>query len=383
MGYVVERDGRFYAVLYDGIDPITGRERRRWPAAGSSRADAERIAATIERERRVGEEAGASVAGVMVARFLTADWLPGKRMTVRATTYRRYEWMVEHYVIPAIGAVPLRRLRSDHLEGLYAELLTTKGRTGDGLSPKTVLEVHALIRAALRGAVRRRLLGVNVADAADAPRIRTIGRPRMRSWTAEQLTAFLSEASGQRLFPALYLAATTGMRRGEILGLRWADIDVDAKRLSVSRTLQLVGTRPVEGPVKTRGSRRSIDLDANTVAVLATWRGRQTDRGTSTTSDGWVFTAVGGGPVNPDLLSQTFERIVTRSGLPRIRFHDLRHTHASLLVKDGVPLKVVSERLGHASAAFTMVTYQHVLPGMQADAAARFAQLIGSSPDGR
>ncbi len=113
MGYVVERDGRFYAVLYDGIDPITGRERRRWHAAGSSRADAERIAATIERERRVAKDAGACVAGVTVARFLIADWLPGKRMTVRATTYRRYEWMVEHYLIPAIGTVPLRRLRAD------------------------------------------------------------------------------------------------------------------------------------------------------------------------------------------------------------------------------------------------------------------------------
>jgi len=228
MGYVVERDGRFYAVLYDGLDPITGRERRRWHAAGSSRADAEGIAAVIERERRVAEEAGARVAGVTVARFLAADWLPGKRMTVRATTYRRYEWMVEHYLIPAIGTVPLRRLRADHLEGLYTELLTTGGRTGDGLSPKTVLEVHALIRAALRGAVRRRLLGVNVADAANAPKIRTIGRPPMRSWTAEQLAEFLNRASGQRLLPALHLAATTGMRRGEVLGLRWADIDVDA-----------------------------------------------------------------------------------------------------------------------------------------------------------
>lgn len=310
-----------------------------------------------------------------MGRFLTEDWLPAKRLALRPTTWGRYSWIVEHYVVPALGEVPLRRLRAEHLEGFYRRLLESGRARGGGLSPKTVVEVHAMVRSALRFAARQRLVRVNVADDAVAPRVASIARPVMRSWTAEQLRTFLTAAQGHRLLPALHLAAATGMRRGEICGLGWSDIDLAAARMSVNPALHLTRGQLIEVPVKTRTSRRSIDLDATTVEILRTWRLDQRRRRRSV-HDGPVFTSARGGRLNPDSLTQTFDRLTATVPIPRIRLHDLRHTHATLLIAAGVPVEVVSERLGHASPAFTMLTYQHILPGMQAEAATRFAALL-------
>lgn len=375
MAYVVQRDGRFYAVVYDGLDPLTGRERRRWHPAGRSRIDAEALASNLDRALTTQRGEARSAGQVSLGRFLTEDWLPAKRLALRPTTWGRYAWMVEHYVVPALGDVPLRRLRAEHLEGFYRRLLESGRARGGGLSPKTVVEVHAMLRSALRTALRKRLVRVNVADDAVAPRLASIARPVMRSWTAEQLRAFLAAAREHRLGPALHLAAATGMRRGEICGLGWSDVDLPAARVSVNRALHLTRGRLIEVPVKTRTSRRSVNLDAATVEILTTWHHDQHDLGRSL-HDGPVFTGARGGRLNPDTLSQTFDRLAATVPVPRIRLHDLRHTHATLLIAAGVPVKVVSERLGHASPAFTMITYQHVLPGMQADAAARFAALL-------
>jgi integrase len=147
--------------------------------------------------------------------------------------------------------------------------------------------------------------------------------------------------------------------------------------VSVNRALHLTRGQLIEVPVKTRTSRRSIDLDTTTVEILTIWRLEQQHLGRSL-NDGPVFTGARGGRLNPDSLTQTFDRLAATVPVPRIRLHDLRHTHATLLIAAGVPVKVVSERLGHPSPAFTMVTYQHVLPGMQADAAARFAALLAA-----
>ena len=171
------------------------------------------------------------------------------------------------------------------------------------------------------------------------------------------------------------------MRRGEILGLRWGDVDLDAGRLSVSRSLVSVGYEVHETRGKTRTARRTIDLDPRTVEVLRAWRSHRSLESSSFDggdAEAYVFARPDGTPIHPHLLSDAFKKLVTRSGLPRIRLHDLRHTHATLLLKAGVPIKVVSERLGHATPGFTMATYQHVLPGMQAEAARTFAELLAA-----
>ena len=169
------------------------------------------------------------------------------------------------------------------------------------------------------------------------------------------------------------------MRRGEIVGLKWCDLDTAARRLSIRRTVQCVGGQPVEFGVKTRTSRRTVELDQATIDLLRRWRRRLQHDGLPNGIDDWMFCNPTGRYLNPQSLTQLFDRIVRSGDIPRIRFHDLRHTHASLLVASGESIKVVSERLGHAHPAFTIHTYQHLLPGMSAAAADRFATMIATA----
>jgi integrase len=300
-----------------------------------------------------------------------------------ASTYAGYRHNVEGHIVPALGRIGLRRLRADHLEAFYDGLLHRRdGRAA--LAPKTVYEIHLVIRGALADAVRRGLVSRNVALVAHAPRLRSIPKVEPRSWTAEQLRAFLRAAAGHRLFPALWVAAFTGLRRGELLGLRWGDFDERAATISINRGLIAIDYEVHETRGKTPNARRRIDLDPTTLSVLTAWRhwqhAEQAAAGIQTA--GWMFTDGKGEPVHPHAVSQAFERIARRAGVPVIRLHDLRHTHGTLLISAGVPVKVVSERLGHATPAFTIDTYQHVLPGMQAHAARVFEQLVapGQSP---
>lgn len=235
-----------------------------------------------------------------------------------------------------------------------------------------------IVRSSLDLAIRRHLVDGNVAHAANARHKRQI-RTVPRSWTAAELASFLGSARRHRLYPALHLTACTGMRRGEVAGQKWSDLDRTNQRLSISRTLQSIAGQPVEFPVKTRTSRRCIDLDDATMDVLAWWRRRLSREDLAHGADDWMFLNTAGRFLNPESLSQLFDRLQrTMPDLTRIRFHDLRHTHASLLIMDGVPVKVVSERLGHANVAFTIHTYQHPLPGMSAAAAQQFATLLAA-----
>ena len=213
---------------------------------------------------------------------------------------------------------------------------------------------------------------------AHAPKLRAIPKAEQQAWTAQQLQGFLRTAAGHRLFPALWLISTTGSRRSELLGLQWKDVDLEKATLSINRGPVSVGYEMHEPRGKTSNSRRAIDLDPTTVRVLWTWcdwqRTEQTVAGIEPTD--WVFTNSAGKPVHPHSMSQTFERIVKRAEVPRIRLHDLRHTHGTLLIKAGAPVKVDSEQLGHGNPAFTIDTYQHALPGMQAEAARMFESLI-------
>ncbi len=373
-GYVAKKGNRWYAVIYDGLDPVTGRERRIWHPAGTDRTDAERLAARLAAQLNGRND---DARALSFGAFLTTRWLPGKRMTLSMSTWDGYRRKIDRHIVPALGRTAIRRLRPAHLESLYEAMLRpTNGRKP--LAAKTVLDVHLIIRGALEDAVRKGLVSRNVALVAHAPKLRSIPRVEQQTWTAEQLQEFLRCAAGHRLFPAFWLATTTGMRRSELLGLRWRDIDLSEGTLSVNRGLVAVGYELHESRGKTRNSRRRIDLDPTTVSVLTAWRGwQQAEHAAVGTRDsGWVFTDAEGNPVHPHAISQAFERIATRAQLPVIRLHDVRHTHATLLIEAGVHVKVVSERLGHANPTFTIETYQHVIPGMQADAARVFEQLV-------
>jgi integrase len=374
MAYIVERKDRFFVVDYDGIDPITGRERRRWILAGHTRGAAESLVARLDLERDTTRRDPSTIGG-----FLVDVWLPRKAAHVRATTHSRYGWIVRAYLLPRLGQVALSALRSDHLDNLYAELLAAGGKDGRALAPKTVQEVHLILRNALDLAVHRQLIGRNVALAVHSPQRRGGGTIVAGIWSAAELAEFLHVARPHRLYPALHLAAHTGMRRGEVVGLKWGDLSPGAKRVSIHRTLQALDGRSQEFGAKTRSSRRSVDLDPATAKLLQRWRKQLRNDGLPHGADDWMFSNPTGRFLNPQSVSQLFARIVKKSDLPKVRFHDLRHTHASLLVASGTPIKVVTERLGHAHPAFTMHTYQHLLPGMSAEAATRFAGLVAAA----
>jgi len=377
-GYIAQRRGRFYVVIYEGRDPVTGKEQRRWHPAGTDRGEAERLMkklATTETRRVEG------VRSLTVGAYLTSQWLPAKKLHLATSTYRGYERNVQLHVLPVLGRTGLRRLRYQQIESLYDSLLHPT--SGKGLSPKTVYEIHLLIRNALADALRRGLVTRNVALVARAPKQRSLQKIEGQAWTDEQLRTFLRTAAGHRFFPILWLTAMTGMRRNEVLGLKWSDIDTKKRRLSLNRGLVAVGYELHQTRGKTRNARRSIDLDDTTISVLEGWRAFQAAEFAAVGIDneeGWVFTDGDGNPIHPHALYQSFRRIVANADIPPLRFHDLRHTHGSLLIKEGVPVKVVSERLGHGHIAHTIQTYQHLLPGMSAEAARTIERLTGPVP---
>lgn len=378
-GHIAKKGQRYYAVIYEGIDAGTGKSKHRWHAAGPTRRDAERLLADLVKKSHDGDYRAPD--RVTLGQYLIERWLPTKQAQLRATTFESYRCNIVNHVVPGIGAVPLQRLTPEHLDTFYADLLASGRQNGarGGLSVKTVRNIHTVLHKALADAARKGTVPRNVALLADPPRLSSARRPEMKVWDAKQLGQFLVEIDGHRLYPAFYLLANTGMRRGEVLGLRWKDVDLDRATLVVSRSLVLVAYQPQLSDVKTNNGRRTIDLEPKTVAVLRAWKKAQIEErmlANLRPAADIVFAHPDGSVINPDYLSQVFDRHLTKSALPTIRLHDLRHTHASILLKEGVPLKVVSERLGHASPAFTLSVYQHLLPGMQADAARAFAAAV-------
>ena len=380
MAYVVEKAGVHYAVIYEGTNPVTGRERRRWHRC-PSHSDAEALASRLGSQRAHLRHAGSLMT---LGDYLVGKWMPACEAALAPSTYARYLSSVEHYLIPRLGRVQLQQLRSDQLTALYRRLAVDGGHKGRPLAAKTILNLHQILRLALRDAVEQELIARNPADDVRPPdpRKRPSQRRQATSWTAGELGIFLESTRSSRYWMLFRLAATTGMRRGELLGLRWSDVHLDSGRIEVTQALTTIGYETSFSRLKTKTSRRCITLDSGTVDQLVTWRKQQAETLETaglTNELGLVVTGTNGGPLHPHLASQAFARAHRNLAVTSIRFHDLRHTHASLLLRDRVPIKVVSERLGHSNPAFTMTTYQHVLPGMQDDAARTFAAILASS----
>lgn len=361
------------------VDVAPRKAPRQQKRAGGFATKGEAVEAMHRRQEQ--ELAGTYVesTGLTLAAYLE-DWLAGVRGDLRSSTWASYRDMARKYVIPRLGRAALQQLTRATIKTLYAELAVSGAVRGGRLSPKSVHNVHLMLRKALADAVEDRRIGHNPADGAHKL---SAGRPDMATWSAEQLTAFLETVRGDRLFALWRLAAMTGMRRGELLGTRWADVSLEAGTVRIQQQRVRGADGIGYGAPKTAKGRRRVDLDPTTVAALKGHAARQElERRIAReawTTHGLVFTMPDGSPLDPDGVSQRFERHALASGQPRIRFHDLRHTHATLALMAGIHPKVVQERLGHSSITVTMDTYSHAIPAMQADAADRIAALVDAA----
>jgi integrase len=311
------------------------------------------------------------------------DWLAAQRTQLQPTTWVEYRGQITRYIEPHLGDQLLEALDPGDIEATYARLLTSGGRNGKPLSLRRTVCAYSTVRSALGDAVERGLVERNAAALARPPRVdpfRDEDDRDSRIWTAEQLRCFLAHVADHEWRPLWRLAASTGMRRGEMLALRWSDVDLDGGLLRVRRSLTVV-----EGDARLKRTKtlreRTIRIDPTLVDALADRSRRQATQ--RRTADQWrdrwglVFTHPDGRLIDPMEVTKEFRRLVRNAPVPVVRLHDLRHVHATLLLGDGVPVKVVSERLGHANIQTTLDRYAHVLPAMDADAVARFSRLLG------
>jgi integrase len=440
-GSVVRKGDRYYVKIELDADPATGRRRQKWHSGYRTKREAERARVDLLSKFDRGEYVEPSQQSF--AEFLE-EWLRAIEPTVRPSTFDSYSRNVRNHVVAHIGSVRLTKVDPGTLNGLYAHLLASgrrkPSRTGRGYSSdvveraralraegltlastaerlrdevvdagritkdtlaslmrrhangdasdagtqldgRTVNYVHTIIHRALKDGVRWGRLARNPADAADAPR----GGQKsdgVHSWDAATLRQFLtaSAASSDRLHPLWVLLATTGMRRGEALGLRWSDIDLDAGRLRVVQTIIQVRSKVTVGEPKTARGRRPIALDAGTVAVLREHRTRALEErmlvGPAFDDRGLVFHHPDGSCLKPDAVSAAFVRRVRAAGLPRLTLKGLRHTWATLALERGIHPRVVQERLGHSTIAITLGIYSHVAPTLHDEAAQLVADLV-------
>jgi len=367
----IRKRGKTWLVTVElGRDAATGKRRRAYVTVASKR-DAAREEARLRHQAATGLDLEPT--RITVAEYLQ-HWLDAVRPNLAPTTYLRYEGLLRHQVLPHIGVIRLSKLRPLHVQHLYARLHEAGRADGrGGLSPRTLLHVHRVLSEALEQAVRWQIVHRNVCQAVEAPQPR---RAEMRVLTPEQARRLLevAEADDSVYGHAVILALHSGLRLGELLGLTWQDVDLERGCVTVRRALQhLASDGPVFREPKTARGDRTIPLGPSAVDALRRLRYRQVEKSLALASayrdHRLVFVSPQGTHLSGFALRRAFYRLLLEAGLPRIRFHDLRHTHASLLLARGVHPKIVSERLGHASIAITLDIYSHVLPNLQEEAA--------------
>ncbi len=306
-----------------------------------------------------------------VGQFLEYWLAQSVKLSVRPLTYEGYRLHVRNHIVPALGRIRLTKLTAQDVQ----ELLNDKLR--EGYAPRTVQYMHAVLRRALVQAFKWGLVVQNVATLVDRPQVR---RPEVKPFDPEQARALLVAVKGDRLEALYSVALAVGLRRGEALGLHWDDVDLDAGTLRVRCTLQRVDGKLRLEPTKTDRSRRTIALPQTVAVALRVHRARQLRErlaaGSRWQETGLVFTTGIGTPLEPRNVTRHFRNVLTKTGLPLKRFHDLRHTCASLLLVQGVHPRVVMEILGHSQISMTMDTYSHVMPVLQHDAASQMDALL-------
>ena len=362
------KDGRWEGRYTAGHDSETGKAIYK-NVLGRSQAEVKE-----KLKQAIGEIQALDI--TKAGKYTVGEWMEVwfqdyAKIKVRPSSHQTYQGYIHNHIRPNIGDIPLEKLTSLDLQKFYKKLLTegrvdrveAKGQP-KGLSAKTVRNIHQILSSALKLAQEQRLILANPAEGCALPRVE---HQEMKTLTTVQLTSFFREARESGVFELYYLELATGLRRGELLGLKWEDVDLQRGDLRVCRQISRINGEVVEAPLKTKNAYRTLPLAEDTVSVLKEQRKK-------VGNSPWVFPSLNGGPISPDSVLHMLHRVLKRAGLPKVRFHDLRHTFATLALQNGVDVKTVSGMLGHFSAGFTLDTYAHITSAAQRQA----AQTMGS-----
>lgn len=370
-GHITKRGKDSYSIVLNlGRDPETGKRKQQWVSVKGTKKDAEKRLSELlsQLDNGIYSKPGKST----LAEFLKLWLRDYAKPNLSPRGFERYESIVRVHLTQSLGNISLIKLRPEHLQKYYTAKLNS------GLSARTVRYHHVILHIALKTAVKWGLLSRNVADAVDPPRTRNT---EMHTWNEDDIIHFLNAAKDTPYYALFHTALFTGMRRSELLALRWQDIDFIYGQISVSRSLHhlndgsYIFTQP-----KSAKSQRTIALSPSAILALKEHREKQKlekiMQGISLSDDDLVFSHPDGNPLRPNTVSRAWTILAARAGLRVIRLHDARHSHASLMLKQGTHPKIVQERLGHSTISVTLDTYSHVAPGLQEAAANRFDEAI-------
>lgn len=374
-GTIIKRGNSYRIKISLGKDPVTGKYLSHYETVNGNKKETERRLNQLINDLDKGSFLRPSKANL---REYLESWLSDYCLpNLSPRTHELYSYICSKHIYPKLGNLLLVELKPHHLQHLYAEKLKS------GLSGRTVQLIHVTLHKSLKQAVKSGLLIRNVAEAVEAPRIQ---RKEMRVMSESDMHIFLEYAKDTPYYALFYTALFTGMRRAELLALRWSDIDLVLCQLSVTRSMQYIKDPDPKKRIsfkepKTSKSKRLIALSPSSAIVLKEHKEKQCELRESLdyptlSENDLVFSHYDGSPLLPNSVTHAWIKIVRRCGLSGIRLHDARHTHASLLLKQGVHPKIVQERLGHGSIQITLDTYSHVAPGLQQAAANNFDDLI-------
>ena len=358
------KDGRWEGRYTAGHDPETGKTIYK-NVLGKTQAEVKE-----KLKRAIAENAGLDI--MKAGQYTVGQWMDVwfencAKIKVRPSSHQTYRGYIDNHIKPSIGSTPLSKLSSLDLQKFYKKLLSVgrverieSKRQPKGLSAKTVRNINQVISSAMEFAKSQKLIAANPTDGCALPKLE---HREMKTLPAEQLASFLREAKESGVFELYYIELATGLRRGELLGLKWEDIDLEQGIIRIWRQVARINGEVVEAPLKTKNSYRGVSIGADAVEIL-----REQKRKINGTSE-YAFPSPNGGPISPDSVLHMLHRVLKRAGLPKVRFHDLRHTFATLALQNGVDIKTVSGMLGHYSAGFTLDTYAHVTTAAQKKAA--------------
>jgi integrase len=381
-GHIRERSPGRWAIVLDVKDPEVGsRRRRRWHSFTGTKREAQIECARLIAELQGGTAIDAS--RETVAGYLK-HWLAHKRTRISPRSYENYSEVARLQLVPLIGSIPVAKLRPTDIAGAYSKALESGRRDGvGGLSPRSVHTMHRILSQAMKQAVRWQMIARNPCDAVTPPRVE---RKPMRVLDAEAAIALMEAARGRAMFAPVMLGVLCGLRRGEAAALKWRDVNLETAQLSIMQSLEQTSAGGVRFKPPKSGRGRTVALPALAVEELRQHRIRQAEDllrlGVRQSDETHVCLQPNYEPWAPRNLSSAFIKFMIASGLPRVRLHDLRHSHATHLLAANVHPKVVQERLGHANIATTMDLYSHVMPGMQEDAASRIDVVLRAARRG-